>query len=98
MALFSFECRKCGHAQEHMVFQSTENQLKCPACSSSRYVKKLSRFRMDMEYRDQDEYMEKKIEPHVQETYEKIGREALNEDTKTAENIFGKDKVEKTFE
>jgi putative FmdB family regulatory protein len=98
MPLFDFKCEECEHVQEHIVFKSSLKQLKCPSCSSSRYEKKLSKFRTNIEYRDNDEYMEKKIQPLIDETYEKIGKEATKEDTKTAENIFGKDKVETTYQ
>jgi putative FmdB family regulatory protein len=97
MPLYNFTCEKCQHEQEHFVLRRSENKLSCPACSSDRYFRGTSKFKMDVEYTDNDEYMEKKIQPFVDDTYERIGKEAANEDTKTVENLFGKEKVEDTF-
>lgn len=52
---------------------------------------------MNVEYSDNEEFMQNKVQPHIDEAYSKMGKEALNEDTKTAEDLFGKDKVEKTL-
>ena len=52
---------------------------------------------MDIEYSNAEEWVEKKVTPHVEEAYEQIGKEALSEDTKTLDNLFGEEKVEKTF-
>ena len=41
--------------------------------------------------------MENKINPAVAETYSKIGKETLDQDTKTLDNLYGKEKVENTF-
>ena len=97
MPLFDYVCKECAHSQEHWVSNRSENKLSCPKCSSDRYVKGTSRFKMDVEYADNDDFMEKKVQPLVDETYERIGREAAQEDTKTVENLFGKEKVENTF-
>lgn len=97
MALFWFKCEECGRAKEHFVLPNSKNEIICPACGSKRYTKQLSRFKMNVEYADNDEYMEKRINPMINETYEKIGREAASQDTKTLDDVYGKDKVEKTF-
>lgn len=97
MPLFTYSCSECNHTQEHMIYPKSSNQLSCPQCGSDRYSKRVSRFKMNVEYADNDEFMENKVQPHVDEAYEKIGREAMKEDTKTLENLFGTDKVEKTI-
>lgn len=97
MPLFWFKCRDCGSAKEHFVLQHSGNEIPCPGCGSQSYIKQLSRFKMNVEYADQDEFMEKRINPMVEETYEKIGKEAVQQDTKTLDDIYGKEKVEKTF-
>jgi putative FmdB family regulatory protein len=92
MPLFNYRCADCGKGREHFV-PSLEILLTCPACGSARYNRRTGRFSVNMEYSDNSEYMEKKIDPFVNEIYEKIGKEATNEDTKTLENIYGTDTI-----
>lgn len=97
MPLFNYKCKSCGFGKEHFIAHNSSFQIQCPKCNSKEYSKRLPFIKMDVEYVDQSEYMEKKVQPHVNEVYEKIGREAMNEDTKTAENIFGAGAVENTL-
>lgn len=97
MPLFWYRCEECKAAKEHLVLAHSKNQIPCPGCGSEVYTRQLSRFRLNVEYADNDEYMEKRIDPMVQETYEKIGREAIDQDTKTLDDVYGKEKVESTF-
>ncbi len=97
MPLFRYKCDACSFKKEHFVYLLDENKMACPACGSAQYVKQMNRVKMKVEYADADEHMEKSIQPYINEAYEKMGREAINQDTKTAENLFGSDKVEKTF-
>ena len=97
MALFTFICEECGHRQEHFRLPNSKKELKCPECDSERYTKGPSRFSMLVEYTDNDEFMENKIQPMVDETYGMIGKEASNEDTKTLDNLFGEEKVNKSL-
>jgi putative FmdB family regulatory protein len=98
MPLFSFFCEECKHNAEHFQYhQDIEKELICPECSSERYKRQVSRFRLNVEYADSEEWVEKKVQPHVDEAYEAIGKEALNEDTRTLDNLFGEEKVENTF-
>lgn len=50
-----------------------------------------------VEYRDHERNDEVNVTPAVNDYFEKIGQEALNESTKTLDSIYGEDKVEKTF-
>lgn len=97
MALFTFICQDCKHRQEHFVLPNSKKDLVCPECSSKSYTKGPSRFGLQVEYRDNDDYMENKIQPMIDETYAKIGKEAANEDTKTLDNLFGEEKVSKSL-
>ena len=97
MALFTYACEDCDHRQEHFVLQNSKKSLKCPKCDSVAYTKQPSRFGLQVEYADNDDYMENKIQPMIDETYAKIGKEASNEDTKTLDNLFGEEKVNKSL-
>jgi len=97
MPLHNYSCPKCNFSKEHMLYANSSKELKCPKCNSDSYNRGVSRFRMNVEYADNSEYLENKVQPHVNEIYSKMGREALSEDTKTAEDIFGTERVEKTI-
>lgn len=97
MPLLNYSCSECGHAQEHMIYPNSSKQINCPKCNSDRYCRGVSKFKMSVEYADNDEFMQNKVQPHVDEIYEKVGREATREDTKTLENLFGTEKVEKSI-
>lgn len=96
MPLYDFSCKDCDFSKEHYV-HSHEDKKVCPECGSESYQAKVSKFAMNVEYSSVEDVMENKINPSVKETQERIGREALDQDTKTLDNIYGKDKVEKTF-
>lgn len=97
MPLFNFGCKECNHSEEHFIYANSEKELTCPKCHSARYSRQVSRFRMNVEYADNQEWLDNKVQPHVDEAYEKIGREAVNEDASTLENLFGQEKVDNTF-
>ena len=97
MPLYNYRCGKCSTQQEHFLLSAAEQQLTCPKCDSTDYNRTLTRTLMNVEYTDSKEHDERKIKPVVDELYAQIGREALTEDTKTLDNLFGTDKVEKTF-
>lgn len=97
MPLYEFVCDECGHKQEHFFTSESSRTLLCPECDSSEYNKVLSKFTMNVEYKNVKEIMEYKIDPSVKETHAKIGREVLDQDTKTLDNIYGKEKIEQTF-
>lgn len=97
MPLFNYQCPECKFSKEHMVYAKSSNQLNCPQCGSDRYKRCVSKFKMNVEYADNDDFMQNKVQPHVDETYEKIGREAMSEDTKTLENLFGSKNVDKSI-
>lgn len=94
MPLFNFRCGECTHFEEHFVMGS---KPVCPACGSADYQKTLSRTLMIVEYANHADFMENKIDPLVNETYAKIGKEAMSEDTSTLEDLFGSGRVENTF-
>lgn len=96
MPLFDFKCADCSFRKEHFVAKPNA-ALVCPQCNSSKYSKQLPHFSVNVEYSNVAETVEKKINPFVRETQEKIGREALDFNTKTLDNIYGDDKVKKTF-
>ncbi len=96
MPLFDFQCRSCKHRQEHFVYPDSA-ALACPKCSSADYRKRFSSFRMNVEYANTSEYLEKKFNPEMQDLYRQIGKETINEDSKTLDNLFGEDKVRATY-
>jgi hypothetical protein len=50
-----------------------------------------------VQYANTTEYVEKKLNPELKEMYAQIGKEALNEDAKTLDNIFGEQRVSDTY-
>lgn len=96
MPLFIFRCNACKKVEERFI-RPGDMPKQCPKCSSDDYVRQVSRTLLNIEYADKAEYMEKKIQPLIDETYQKIGKEAMFEETSTLEDIYGRDKVERTF-
>ena len=96
MPLEVYSCNECGFKKEHFSTKSGKVR-KCPKCKSDEYLRCLGRFKSNVEYSSVEEIMENEIDPAVERVKETIGREALDQDTKTLENLFGQDKVEKTF-
>lgn len=96
MPLFDFKCRNCLATREHFVFVSTD-KVKCPICKSDNYHRTFGNFRVNVTYANSSEHIEKKLNPELEEMYQQIGREALNEDSKTLDNLFGEEKVKHTY-
>jgi putative FmdB family regulatory protein len=94
--LFDFLCKDCKFAKEHFVYAGGIKP-KCPECGSDSYYKLFSKFRVDVKYANTTEYMQRKMMPEIQELYAQIGKEAINEDSKTLDNIFGEQKVSETY-
>lgn len=97
MPLFDFKCLDCSFKKEHFIANNSTRILTCPGCGSTKYDKLLPKFSVNVEYGNIQETIEKKIDPFVKETHEKIGREATDFNTKTLENIFGEERVKSTF-
>ena len=96
MPLFDFKCRNCKFRKEHFVFKSSD-KLQCPKCSSTEYIRQFSSFRLNVEYSNNLEHIEKKLKPELDDLYRQIGREALQEDSKTLDNLFGETQVRETY-
>jgi putative FmdB family regulatory protein len=96
MPLFDFKCRDCSFKKEHFIYAGGKNP-QCPSCGSQDYFKAFGKFRVDVQYANTSEYVEKKLNPELKEMYAQIGREALNEDSKTIDNIFGEQQVRDTY-
>jgi putative FmdB family regulatory protein len=97
MPMFDYKCSDCKYAQEHFVRPSSGFEKTCPKCSSANYLRQFSAFKTNIEYSDNHEFTEKVINPSIDETYRQIGKEALDQDTDTLDNIFGTEKVKHTF-
>jgi len=97
MPMFDYACHDCKFTKEHFDAPRKEIVRTCPECKSEKYSKGLGSFSLNIEYATPKEIMENKINPSIQETYKTIGKEFLDQDTKTLDNIYGKDKIEKTF-
>lgn len=97
MPLYDYVCNDCGFSKEHFDAPAKDIVRTCPKCESTDYNKKLSMFALNVEYSNVHDINENKIDPAVKQTYEKIGREALDHDSKTLDNLFGKEKVENTY-
>ena len=95
MPLFTYQCADCSARKEHFV--NATKELKCPKCESDRYTRLMSKVKIDREYVDREEFLENKVSPHVAEVYEKIGREAMSEDTKTLEDLFGSEEINRSI-
>lgn len=98
MPMFNFRCEDCKFGKEHFVYsgKSLDDRI-CPKCGSNKYKRLFSLFRARIEYNDPAEHMEKVINPGVDEIHQQIGREALDEDAATLENVFGDSKVKNTL-
>lgn len=97
MPMFDYVCGKCKHRQSHFVQTGDQFSKPCPTCGSADYSKTFSPFKSDVEYSNTHEYNERVMTPAVNEVYQTIGREALDEDTKTLENVFGSEAVSNTL-
>ena len=96
MPLFDYECEDCAFTKEHFIMDVTTDPC-CPKCKSKQYKRQLSTFISNVEYGNPQENYERKIKPHISDTYAVMGKEALDGDMRTAENIFGSSRVEQTF-
>jgi len=97
MPLFDFLCEDCQFTKEHFVKQIGTIKKTCPKCGSEAYIQQIGLFRMSVEYKNAYEHKKYKQDPEMQELYGRIGKEALDEDTKTLDNLFGKEKVRDTY-
>lgn len=97
MPLFDFLCEECQFQKEHFLATGSIRKIKCPQCNSDNYIKLLPLFSVNVEYGSVKETVARKIDPFVKEMHEKIGREAVNSDTKTLDNLFGAERVKATF-
>lgn len=97
MPLYIFECVDCKSKLE-IFLNPGAPPSPCIKCESTNLVRKYGRFRVNVEYANTNEYLEKKLKPEMDELYGKIGREALNEDSNTLENLFGEDAVKSTYD
>ena len=97
MPMFDFKCDDCKYQTEHFIYPDREIKKTCPKCRSGNYIRQMGVFRVNVEYSDTHEHDEHVINPAVAETYQQIGRESLDQDTNTLDNIFGSDKVKHTL-
>lgn len=97
MPMFEFKCADCNLRREHFVYPGAPLEKICSVCGSKNYQRQFSRFKATIEYADSSEHFEKVINPGVNEIYDRIGREALNEDANTLENVFGTESVKSTI-
>lgn len=97
MPAYDYKCLDCEHAQEHFILPGGDMEKSCPVCDSQAYQRQVAVCKTDVRYSNPKESYNKKIAPHVKETYRQIGREALNDDTKTLDNLFGDQKVKNTL-
>lgn len=95
--MFNYECLDCCLKREHFVLDISKEKL-CPKCKSKNYMRQPAVFKVNVEYSDGQMSFDKKIAPHIDDTYARIGKEAANGDTQTLENIFGSNKVANAFE
>jgi len=97
MPMFDYKCPDCQYKQQHFLAIGAGFEKVCPKCGSEKYARKFGMFKSSVEYSNQEEHMAKVIEPAVAEIYSQIGKEALDDDAGTLENIFGDGKVKDTF-
>jgi len=97
MPLYDFKCKNCKYNQEHYLSPDSKKKVICPKCKSEDYLRQVNSFVMNVEYSNVKEIIENKIDPSVKDVQAQIGKEFLDQDTGTLENIHGKDKIENTF-
>lgn len=97
MPMFDFKCGKCGTKEERFIYPGSALEKKCSICGSSDYKRLFSGFKSMVEYTDSDEHMRKVIDPGISEIYEQIGREAMDHDANTLENVFGTEQIRSTL-
>ena len=97
MPMFDFKCEDCGFKREHFVYAGPAIDKKCHKCGSARYTRQLGRFKVSVEYSNSREHMENVIQPGVNELYAQIGRETLDEDAGTLENLFGTEVIKESI-
>lgn len=97
MPIFDFTCKDCGFTKEHFVKKVEGIKKACPSCGSEDYHRGMGNFRMEVEYRDNYEHKKYKQDRELSDIYARIGKEALDEDTKTLDNLFGSEKVKRTY-
>lgn len=96
MPLFDYNCRDCKYEKEYFLYPDKPTDKICPECGSKNFKKKFGTFKMDVGSSDPKDF-ERKINKGVKEIYSQIGRESLDNDTKTLSNMFGSNKVESTY-
>lgn len=96
MPMFDYKCGDCGHRHSHFLLNAQDARV-CPECSSANYQRQFSVFKSDVEYSNPQEFNARVVDPAVSDIYRKIGNEALDEDTKTLEDVFGPTKVSETL-
>jgi putative FmdB family regulatory protein len=96
MPSYDFVCKDCSFKKEHYV-ATADAKKNCPKCGSAAYNKKLPKVKVDVAFSSSEDFEERGIQPFREETLKKIGRETLNGDTKTLEDLYGTDRVKDTF-
>lgn len=96
MPLFDYKCTDCEFKKEHFVFAGNESAKTCPKCKSIEYKRQVSSFKLKIEYSDAAD-REREMDKDLGQIFKKIGQESLGEDTKTLDNLFGTEKVQRTF-
>lgn len=97
MPLFLYRCGSCGAQKKHFVSTESTKKVTCVCGEKERYVKAIGNFQSQVNYKTLEEIMENEIDPFVDQTWQKMGRDLVNGDVKVMENIFGEDKMKETF-
>lgn len=92
-----FKCGACGKEKKH-YFGSVDQVrvLKC-SCGSENYNEKLGMFSSKVNYKTQEEIMENEIDPSIDNMFLKMGKEMVNGDVATMENVYGEAAMKETF-
>ena len=98
MPQFLYACSACKFSKKHYFNPDSKRTLSCPKCGESQgYLRKIASFNMHVNYNSLEEIMENEVDPAVMRTYEKIGKEMVNGDVQTLQNLVGDQKMKETF-
>lgn len=93
-----FHCKKCNVRKKHYLPDGSTRQPKCAKCGSAEdYTPAIGTFTMQVNYKTMEEIQEYEIDPFVNDALAKIGKEMVDGDVKTLENLVGESALKQTF-
>lgn len=98
MPMFLYRCGKCGARKKHFIADGSARKVACVKCGESvDYSRMLGNFQTIVNYKTVEEIIENEIDPSVERVWAKMGKEIVNGDVQTMENVFGENKMKETY-